>query len=73
MKILAYIVGAIGILACILGLGLLMAFPLMWALNYVFTSAVLMALFGVSKLTFWKTVILSWVIAFLFKSTSTSK
>jgi len=61
--ILAYI----GALALIAGLALVFAFPVMWGINYVFTPQVLLALFGISKLTFWKTLVLDWVTATLFK------
>jgi hypothetical protein len=75
MKAIAYFVGALGIIALIVGLALLFAFPLMWLINYVFTSSVLLALFGVPQITFWKTVALSITTGWLFKgnSTSTSK
>lgn len=69
MKILATVIGVIALIA---GIVLLFTFPIMWALNYVFTSAVLTAVFGVSKLTFWKTFVFAWVISTLFKGTSTS-
>ena len=74
MKIIAYIVGGLGVLALIVGLALLFAFPLMWAINYVFASSVLLALFGVPQITFWKTVVLNIITGWLFKSnTTTSK
>ena len=72
MKAIAYIVGGLGVLALIVGLALLFAFPLMWAINYVFTSSVLLALFGVPQITFWKTVALSIVAGSLFKGSSSS-
>lgn len=50
------------------GLGLAFAFPVMWALNYVFASSVLIALFGVAKIGFWKAYVLSLLTAMLFKS-----
>jgi len=72
MKILAYLVTFIGVLALIIGLALLLAFPLMWAINWLFAPAALVALFGVAKLTFWRTVVLSIVTSSLFRGTSTS-
>jgi hypothetical protein len=72
MKILAYIIGAIGVIALLVGLALLTAYPLMWAINYTFTSSVLLALFGVPQITFWKTVLLSIVTGWLFKGGSSS-
>ena len=65
MKTIAYI-------ALIIGLALLFAFPLMWAINYVFASSVLLALFGVPQITFWKTVVLSIITGSLFKSSNTT-
>jgi hypothetical protein len=72
MKIFAYILGVIGIIALMAGFALLLTYPTMWALNYVFTPAILLALFGMAKLTFWKTFVLSWIVSLLFKSTSTT-
>lgn len=72
MKIIAYIVGGLGVLALIVGLALLFAFPLMWLINYVFSTALLTFLFGAAKISFWKTVALSIVTGSLFKSASTS-
>ena len=72
MKILAYFIGGLGVIALIVGLALLAAFPLMWMINYLVTPSVLVALFGISKLTFWKTVALSIVSGWLFKGTSTT-
>lgn len=72
MKIIAYIVGGLGVLALIVGLALLFAFPLMWAINYVFASSVLLALFGVPQITFWKTVVLNIITGWLFKGASSS-
>ena len=72
MKALAYVIGFLAVLALIAGIVLLFTFPLMWAINYVFTSSVLLALFGISKLTFWKTFVLAFLLGSLFKGTSTS-
>ena len=72
MKILAYIVGGLGVVALIVGLALVLAFPIMWLINYTFTTSVLLALFGVPQITFWKTVALSIVTGSLFKGSSSS-
>ena len=72
MKILAYFIAAIGVIALLVGLALLTAYPLMWAINYTFTTSVLLALFGVPQITFWKTFVFAWVTGTLFKSVSTS-
>lgn len=76
MKAFAYVVGFLGVLAVLAGIVLLLTFPLMWAINYVFTASVLLALFGVSQITFWKTFVLSFATGVLFKgsySSSSSK
>lgn len=53
----------------VLGIGFLFAFPVKWALNYVFTDGVRLALFGVAYVGFWKAYVLSLLTAMLFKST----
>jgi hypothetical protein len=75
MKAIAILIGSVGILALIVGLALLFAFPLMWLINYLFTPVVLTVLFGTAKIGFWKTVVLNIISGWLFKgnSTSTSK
>jgi hypothetical protein len=72
MKLAALVLGFFGVFAVIFGLGLLFTFPLMWAINFVFTPAVIMALFGVSQITFWKTFVLAVTMGWLFKSSSVS-
>ena len=69
MKLLTGFITAIGVIA---GIVLLFTFPIMWALNYVFTPAVLVALFGIPQMTFWKTFVFAWVISTLTKGVSTS-
>lgn len=59
-------------IAVLAGIVLLFTFPVMWAINYVFTTSVLLALFGVPQITFWKTFVLSFVLGILFKGSSTS-
>ena len=72
MKISAFLVAAIGLVAVIVGLSLLLALPIMWLINYTFTTSVLLALFGVPQITVWKTVALSIVTGSLFKGSSSS-
>lgn len=55
------------------GLSLLMAYPTMWIVNYLFTSSVISSLFGVAQLTFWKALWLNYITAALFKGTTTIK
>ena len=57
-------------LALITGIGAVLAFPVMWLVNGIFTSAVLLTVFGVDKIGFlqaWGLLILS---GLLFKSAS---
>lgn len=66
MEIIALFFAVIGIFALALGLGLVFAFPVMWLTNYLFSPALLLSVFGVAKLTFWKayafTVFMSWMV-----------
>lgn len=71
MKITASVLAILGAVAFVAGIMLLFTFPIMWALNYVFTPAVLIALFGIPQLTFWKTFVLAWVVSTLFKGVAT--
>ena len=45
----------------------LFTYPVMWAMNYTFSSWFLGLMFGVTKMTFWKTFVASWVIGALVK------
>ena len=47
--------------------------PVMWIVNYLFTQQVLMAVFGVPQLTFWKAFWLAGLTGLLFKNYSTDK
>lgn len=66
-------IGAIALLVVlIVGIGALVAFPVMWLVNGLFTSTVILTVFGVTKVGFlqaWGVLILS---GLLFKSTNTS-
>lgn len=53
-------------------LSVLGAYPTKWLVNYLFTPAVLVALFG-GPLTFWKALVLNYVAASLFKGTTEVK
>ena len=72
MKIIAGLFAFIGVFVLITALALLMAWPLMLLINYVFSTALLTFLFGAAKISFWKTVALNIVTGGLFKSASTS-
>jgi hypothetical protein len=68
LAILGVIVGVFGL---VFGLSLLFAYPLMWAINYTFAPAVLVAIFGTASIGAWKAFALSFVCGSLFKSSTT--
>jgi hypothetical protein len=51
----------------VIGIATLGAYPTKWVVNYLFTPGVLIALFGISQLTFWKALALNFIAASLFK------
>jgi hypothetical protein len=66
------VVGGVFVIALgVLGLGLLFAYPLMLAVNYVFAPAVLTAIFGTSTIGLWKAFCLLFICSTLLKSTTT--
>lgn len=48
-------------------LGLLFTFPTMWLLNYVVAPTALLAVFGIAKMTFWKTFAFGVITGLLFR------
>jgi hypothetical protein len=70
--ILAAIVLTVGIVALIFGLALLFAFPTMWAVNYLFSTSLLLTIFGVAKLNFWRALVLNFVVGW-FSTLKTGK
>jgi hypothetical protein len=58
----------IGLIALIFVTALVFTYPVMWLMNYVFSSAFLLFVFGVAKLKFWHTYALSLVLGLLFRS-----
>lgn len=72
VKVLAYLVGFVGILTLCFGVGLLLAFPVKWFVNYVFSQAFILYVFGVTQLTFWKAYFLSILTSWLFKTSVSS-
>jgi hypothetical protein len=69
LKGIAAIVGIIGFVVLV---GFIIALPTLIIVNYLFTSAVLMVLFGIPALTFWKAFWLNVLCGILFKNTSSS-
>ena len=70
-KFLAAVGAFVFAVILVTGLSLLMAYPTMWVVNYLFTSSVISGLFGVAQLTFWKALCLNYITAALFKGTTT--
>jgi hypothetical protein len=70
-KFLAAVGAFVFAVILVTGLSLLMAYPTMWVVNYLFTSSVISGLFGVAQLTFWKALWLNYITAALFKGTTT--
>lgn len=69
MKIIAT---AVIVLAAVVGLGLLFAYPTMWLVNYLFSASLLQFVFGVSAFTVYKAWVFNAFIG-LFRSYSSSK
>ena len=55
-KILSVALQAIVLIAAVVCAAVLLAYPTMWAINAVFTSQVLLVVFGVAQLTFTKSL-----------------
>ena len=67
------IIGALVVVFAVVAVGSIIgAYPTKWIVNYLFTPQVLMSLFGVSQLTFWKALWLNFICSALFKASSTS-
>jgi hypothetical protein len=73
MKFFAIFGLAVAIFVLALGLGLVFAFPVMWLTNYLFSPRLLLAVFGVSQLTFWKAYAFSVFTSWMVKSSYTNK
>ena len=62
-------IGAIVVVILVfIGASLLMGYPVMWIVNYLFTPAALTSVFGIPALTFWKAFWLSFLCSTLFKN-----
>jgi hypothetical protein len=62
-----------GFLLGVVIVGLVVGYPIMWMMNYVFPSTVLLAVFGVSGFTFWKAFWLYTLCNWSLKSHTTLK
>jgi len=74
MKTLVSVVGtSVILLAAIVALGLLFSFPVMWLINGLFAPSLLLAVFGVIKISVWQAWGLIILFSFLFKNSTSSK
>ena len=65
--------GAVVLLLVIVSfVALVIGLPVMWIVNYLFTQQVLMAVFGIPQLTFWKAFWIANLTGLLFQSTTTN-
>jgi hypothetical protein len=69
---IAGVVVVVGAFMLILGLALLFAFPTMWAVNYLFSTSLLLTIFGVAKLNFWRALVLNFVVGW-FRTSKTGE
>lgn len=67
-----YVFIGFGVFALIAILALIFAFPTMWAVNYLFTAALLTYVFGVPQIGFWQAIVLNFLTGWFFKSYSFS-
>lgn len=63
----------IGVVGLIFVLGLLMAIPVYFLANILFSAAFLTFVFGTAKLSFWQAYGLSLITGLLFKSSNSTK
>ena len=70
LKVAGAVFAVIGALAVVVLFAGLSAYFTMIAVNYLFTSTLLLAIFGTAKIGFWRAFVLSFVSGVLFMSTS---
>ena len=58
------------VVAFIVGLSLLMALPMMWLVNYLFSPSALLAVFGMAKIGFWKAFWLNFFLGWFVRASS---
>jgi hypothetical protein len=70
------LIKGIGIIVLVVGFvvlyGILLAWPVMWLINQLFPTSLIMAVFGIPYMTFWKALALNVLCGMLFKSTCSS-
>lgn len=73
VKFIGSLMELIIVLALAFGLSFLLAYPVMWAVNYLFASSFLALVFGTAKIGFWQAWVLSFVTGALFSSNNGGK
>ena len=66
------IVKAVALFLVVLGVIGICTYPVMWLMNYTLAPSLLVALFGVSKMTFWRTLAFSLLVGLLQKGSSST-
>jgi hypothetical protein len=66
------VLALIGFLVLLIGFSFLFAYPTMWLVNWLFSSALLTFVFATAKITVWQAWALNVLFGAWFKSTSTT-
>ena len=62
------------VFAVVLGvIGVICTYPVMWLMNYTLAPSLLVALFGVGKMTLWRTLAFVLLVGLLQKGSSTTE
>ena len=56
----------VGVIVMIFAVAMVLNYPLMLAMNYLFSATFLSLVFGAAKLTFWRTYVLNVTTGWLF-------
>ena len=71
------IVKAVALFGALVGMltviGLIATYPVLWLMNYALAPSLLLAIFGVSKMTFWRTLAFVLLVGLLQKGSSTTE
>lgn len=69
-KFIAFSVVILGVIVGVLLLAALLAYPTMWLVNYLIAPNILLLLFGVAKLNFWKALALNTFVGVFIRNTN---
>lgn len=67
-----FIVTILGVLALLFVIAVVGAYPTMWLFNYLFAPSLLLAVFGVPALGFWKALAVNMFFGFFVKTSNTT-